>query len=107
MLTLGGLVRYVVFFVMKLKTPALEIVGITSQPDEAWLTQLAQNLTDAGDGVLRDVQYVILARDPLYTHIFRRLLRDSGVTPWLRWAPHLPHGPARRRHFVKESASCS
>ena len=82
-LTLGGLVRYVVFFVMKLKTRAVEIAGITSQPDEAWMTQLARNLTDAGDGFLRDVQYVILDRDPLYTHVFRHLLRDSGVTPVL------------------------
>ena len=47
------------------------------------MTQLARNLTDAGDGFLRDVQYVILDRDPLYTHVFRHLLRDSGVTPVL------------------------
>jgi hypothetical protein len=33
-LTLGGLVRYVVFFVMKLKTRTVEIAGITCQPDE-------------------------------------------------------------------------
>ena len=32
-LTLHGLVRYVVFFVMKLKTRTVEIAGITSQPD--------------------------------------------------------------------------
>src|SRR6266851_7783409 len=66
-LTLGGLVRYVVFFVMKLKTRAVEIAGITSQPDEAWMTQVARNLTDAGDGFLRGVEYLILDRDPLYT----------------------------------------
>ena len=53
-LTLGGLVRYVVFFVMKLKTRAVEIAGITCQPDEVWMTQLARNLTDAGDGFLRE-----------------------------------------------------
>ena len=78
-LTMGGLVRYVVFFVMKLKTRAVEIAGITSQPDEAWMTQVARNLTDVRDGFLRGVQYVILDRDPLYTTAFRRLLRDSGA----------------------------
>ena len=82
-LTVGGLVRYVVFFVMKLKTRAVEIAGITCQPDESWMTQLARNLTDAGDGFLRGVQYLILDRDPLYTAAFRRLLRDSGVKPLL------------------------
>ena len=39
-LTLSGLVRYVVFFVMKLKTRRVEIAGSTSHPDEAWMTLL-------------------------------------------------------------------
>ena len=44
-LTLRGLVRYVVLFVMKLKTRTVEIAGITSQPDETWMMQIARNLT--------------------------------------------------------------
>lgn len=52
-LTMGGLVRYFVFFVMRLKTRTVEIAGITCQPDEAWMTQVARNLTDARDGFLR------------------------------------------------------
>jgi hypothetical protein len=90
-LTLRGVVRYVVFFVMTLKTRTVEIAGITSEPDGAWMTQLARNLTDARDGVLRGAQYIILDRDPLYTAGFRRLLRDSGVTPLVlpAWSPNL------------------
>ena len=90
-LTMGGLVRYVVFFVMKLKSRTVEIAGITCQPDEAWMTQLARNLTDARDGFLRGVQYLILDRDPLYSAAFRRLLRESGVTPLVlpAWSPNL------------------
>src|SRR5262249_11845625 len=80
-LTLRGLVRYVVFFVMRLKTRTVEIAGITSEPDGAWMTQLARNLTDSSDGFLRGLQYIIPDRDPLYTAAFRRLLRDSGVKP--------------------------
>jgi hypothetical protein len=64
---MGGLVRYVVFFVMKLKTRAVEIAGITRQPDEAWMTQVARNLTDPREGFLRSAQHLILDRDPLYT----------------------------------------
>ena len=82
-LTFGGLVRYNVFFVMRLKTRAVEIAGITCQPNEMWMTQLARNLLDAGDGFLRGVQYLILDRDPLYSAAFRRLLQDSGVKPLL------------------------
>ncbi|HLW48005.1 MAG TPA: hypothetical protein VKW09_09595, partial [bacterium] len=69
-LTLRGLVRYVVFFVIKLKTRTVEIAGITCQLDEAWIMQVARNLTAAGDGSLRDMQHVILDRDPLYTTAF-------------------------------------
>jgi putative transposase len=76
---------------MKLKTRAVEIAGITRQPDEAWMTQVARNLTSAADGFLRDVQYLILDRDPLYTAAFRRLLRGSGVKPLVlpAWSPNL------------------
>ena len=78
-----GLVRYVVLFVMKLKTRTVEIAGITRQPDANWMTQVARNLTDAEDGFLRSVHYLILDRDPLYTIAFRDRLRASGVTPLL------------------------
>ena len=79
-LTWRGLVRHVVFFVMRLKTRTVEIAGITSQPHELWMTQMVRNPTDPHDGFLRDAQYMILDRDPLYTAAFRNLLRDSGVT---------------------------
>ena len=79
-LTWRGLVRYVVFFVMKLKTRTVEIAGITSHPDEPWMTQMGRNLTDPDDGFLRDTHYLILDRDPLYTAAFRNLLQDRGVT---------------------------
>jgi transposase InsO family protein len=103
-LTMRGLVRYVVFFVMKLKTRAVEIAGITSEPDGTWMMQLARNLTDPSEGFLRGVQYVILDRDPLYTAAFRRLLRDSGVKPLVlpAWSPNLN---AFAERFVESAKS--
>ena len=55
------------------------------------MTQLARNLTNAQDGFLRGVRYVILDRDPLYTGTFRHLLRESGVRPLVlpAWSPNL------------------
>jgi hypothetical protein len=58
-LTMRGLVRYVVFFVMKLKTRAGGDRW-NHGPDEAWMTQVSRNLNDARDGFLRGVQYLIL-----------------------------------------------
>src|SRR5262249_19092063 len=90
-LTMRGWVRYVVFFVMKLKTRRVAIAGMTHQPDEAWMTQIARNLTAAGDRFLHGMQHVILDRDPLYTATFRHLLRDCGITPLIipPWSPNL------------------
>ena len=78
-LTMGGLVRYSVYFVMELRTRRVHIAGLSCQPCEEWMKQIARNLTDAVDGFLRDARYIILDRDPLYTAVFRRMLKDSGV----------------------------
>jgi len=66
-----GLVRYYVFFVIDIATRRVHIAGITSQPCEAWMTQIARNLTDCVDGFLKQTRYLILDRDPLYTRVFR------------------------------------
>ena len=68
------------------------------------MMQLARNLTDPGDGFLRGAQYIILDRDPLYTTAFRRLLRDSGVTPLIlpAWSPNLN---AFAERFVESAKS--
>jgi putative transposase len=103
-LTMAGLVRYVVLFVMKLKTRTVEIAGITSQPDGNWMRQVARNLTDAHDGFLRGMHYLILDRDPLYTDSFRDLLRDSGVKP-LRLPARNPNLNAFAERFVGSAKS--
>ena len=80
-LSVAGIVRYSVFFVIELKTRRVHIAGITSYPTEQWMMQVARNLTDAVDGFLLGKTHIILDRDPLYTAAFRRTLKDSGVKP--------------------------
>ena len=103
-LTMSGLVRYIVLFVMKLKTRTVEIAGITSQPDGNWMTQVARNLTDGHDGFLRGANYLILDRDPLYTDSFQDLLRDRGVKP-LRLPARSPNLNAFAERFVGSAKS--
>ena len=74
-----GLVRYYVFFVIDIATRRVHIAGITDQPGEAWMKQLARNLTDCVDGFLKRTRYLILDRDPLYTRGYRQMLQDAGV----------------------------
>ena len=73
-LTLRGLVRYVVFFVMKLKTRTVEIAGITRQPDEAWMTQIAHASKTRDNSQIAPVRLVV----PL--PMFDRRRRPSRVT---------------------------
>ena len=64
----------------------------------------AGRVTDPGDGFLHGVQYIILDRDPLYTAVFRRLLRDSSVKPLVlpAWSPNLN---AFAERFVESAKS--
>ena len=49
-LTMHGLVRYSVLFVIDLKTRCVQIAGIAHDPHGAWMEQVARDLTDAVDG---------------------------------------------------------
>ena len=53
-LTWPGLVRYYVMFI-DLKSRRVEITGLVHQPYDAWMRQVARNLTDVVDGFLRGV----------------------------------------------------
>ena len=98
-LTLGGLVRYHVLVVMDLMTRKVEIAGITSEPTGAWMKQVARNLTDAEDGFLRRMRYLVLDRDPVYTAAFRKMLGVSGVKV-LRLPARSPNLNAHVERFV-------
>ena len=49
-----GLVTFYVFFVIELATRRIEIAGITSSPNGAWMMQVGRNLTDPLDGYLAE-----------------------------------------------------
>jgi hypothetical protein len=93
--TTRGLVRYFILFVMRLKTRRVHIAGIGHSPDGAWMAQVARNLTDASDGFLKDVQHLIVDRDPLYTEQFKMVLTSGGVD-LLKLPPSSPNLNVRR-----------
>ena len=59
-----GLTRFAVLFVIELSTRRVEIAGIASEPDWAWMTQISRNVTDAEDGCLTGKRFLIHDRDP-------------------------------------------
>ena len=99
-LTLDGLKRYLVLFVIELKTRYVCIAGIHPQPDGAWMEQMARNLTDPGEGFLRTSRHLIHDRDPLYTRVFEETLNSSGVRP-IRLPPRSPNLNAYAERFVR------
>ena len=99
-LTLAGLRRYFVFFVIALKTRRVHIAGIHPQPDGRWMEQMARNLTDPVDGFLRTARQLIHDRDPLYTRVFGEILASGDVGP-IRLPPKSPNLNAYAERFVR------
>ena len=50
--SLRGLVTYYVLFIIELAKRIVHIAGITTQPNEGWMMQVARNLTDKFSGCL-------------------------------------------------------
>jgi putative transposase len=79
-LTLHGLVTYVLFFI-HLGSRRVDIAGVTVHPDERWMRQIARNMTMEGYGALRDCRYLLHDRDTKYTQSFRAIIASGGVEP--------------------------
>ena len=88
-LGLTGTVRYMVFFVIHLKSRAVEVAGIRRAPDGGWMKQVARNLLDPTDGFLRRAKFLVHDRDPVFTSDWTALLRSGGV----RTVPTPPMSP--------------
>ena len=95
-----GLVTHYLLFVISLADRVVNIVGITTRPDEAWMPQAARNLIDAESGSVRGKGYLILDRDTKYTDEFRRLIRSSD-TNVIRLPPQSPNLNAYAERFVR------
>jgi putative transposase len=76
-----GLVTYYLLFVMELATWRVQFAGVTPNPDEPWMKQIARNLTAAEEGFLLGKRYILMDRDSKFSAAFRALLSDAGVTP--------------------------
>jgi putative transposase len=99
-LTLAGLRRYFVFFVIELKTRRVAVAGIHHQPYGEWMEQVARNLTDSFEGFLRGATHLIHDRDPLFTQAFYKILKNGGVTT-VKLPPRSPNLNAFAERFVR------
>ena len=99
-----GLVTHYILFVIDLATRRVVIAGITTNPNEAWMLQMARNLTDAETGMLRDTRHLIVDRDTKYSAAFRTFLAREGVHV-IRLPPRSPNLNAFAERFVRSVKS--
>jgi len=102
--TLGGLVTYYVLFFIHLGSRKVHIAGMTPHPNEAWMVEVARNLTMEEWGFLSPGQYLIHDRDAKFCAAFQQIIDDVGVerVPLPPRSPNLNAYAERWVRSVKE-----
>src|SRR5262245_44024722 len=102
--TLGGLVTYYVLFFIHLGSRKVQIAGMTPHPNEAWMMQIARNVTMEEWGCLSPGQYLLHDRDTKFCAAFQHIIDAAGVTrvPLPARSPNLNAYAERWVRSVKE-----
>ncbi|MFL6605085.1 MAG: integrase core domain-containing protein [Steroidobacteraceae bacterium] len=98
--TLEGLITPYILLFVDIASRSVHVAGITRHPDNAWMTQIARNVTDTHDGFLRDKRYLIMDRDTIYSDAFRGIITRAG-TDVVRLPPRSPNLNAFAERFVR------
>ena len=77
----AGLQRFLVLFFMDISSRRVQLGGIGKCPNGLWMAQIARNITDCVDGVMKSKRYLIHDRDPLFTKEFTAMLKEYGIQP--------------------------
>lgn len=78
LMTPNGLQREHILFFEDVTTREVWLGGIAHNPNGDWMAQVARNQTDAFDGRLLDMKYLICDNDPLYKGRFEQYVCASG-----------------------------
>jgi len=79
--TRSGLVTYYILFFIQVGSRTVHIAGLTPNPNGAWMTQMARNLTMPEWGFLTPGQQVLHDRDTKFCSTFQETMNGAGVTP--------------------------
>jgi putative transposase len=95
----GTSALFVLFFI-ELSTRRVQIAGISARANGLWMNQIARNLTDAEDGLLKGKRYLLHDRDPLFTAEFLSTLAGVGVES-VKLPPRSPNLNSYAERFVR------
>ncbi|HSX78139.1 MAG TPA: integrase core domain-containing protein [Candidatus Saccharimonadia bacterium] len=95
---------YDILFFIHLGSRQLHVAGVTPHPNQAWMTQIARNVTMEEWGFLSPGQYLIHDRDTKFCAAFQQSIDAAGVTrvPLPPRSPHLNAYAERWVRSVKE-----
>lgn len=69
-----GLVTHYGLSVISLADRAVQVLGLTTNPNEAWMLQMTRNAFDCERVALCGMRYLIIDRDTKYSHGFCQLI---------------------------------
>ena len=78
--TPAGLITFYVLFFIQIGSRRVHIAGMTPHPNEAWMKQVARNLTMDAWGFLQGQRYLIFDRDTKFCVSFRRIICSATIT---------------------------
>jgi len=98
--SLTGLKTYYLLFFMEISTRRVHFAGMTQHPNEEWMMEAANKLTNAETGFLRGKKILLLDRDTKFTLKFREHLKAAGTEP-IRLPPKSPNCNAFIERFFR------
>jgi hypothetical protein len=98
--TLGGLVTFSVLFFIELGSRRVHLAGVTPHPHEAWMKQMARQVTMEEWGILVPGHSLIHDRDTKFCTAFTQSIDDAGVS-WVPLPPRSPYLHAFAERFVR------
>jgi len=99
-LTMRGWVDFYVLFFIHLGTRRVHILGITPNPNGAWMEQQARNLCIFFGDLETPPKYIIHDADTKFTRDFRKILKSEGIKP-VRIGPRRPNQNSVAERFVR------
>ena len=78
--TSTGLTTFYVLFFIHVQTRRIVLGGTTPSPNEAWMKQVARNLT-AEDGPIQNARFLLHDRDAKYSEGFDAIFVTAGIEP--------------------------
>jgi transposase InsO family protein len=97
--TATGRTTFYVLFFLDLKTRRILVAGLTPFPNEAWLKQVARNLT-VENSPMTKARFLLHDRDAKFSETFDAVFRGVGTKP-IKLPPQSPNLNAFAERWVR------